>query len=208
MKNKITIQRRIYKMPKNKNKGITLIALVITIIILLILAGISIQAITHIGMFAKAKQAELENKRAQVSEYLKLKLINEQINNPFGSAEEIITATRNNVLENIKELKKIGKEVTVGEISTERLILRHSDQDRDGWKLLMMLEEEGDFRIFTGVEYSEKYRDDFLDYFEVTHGNRCYYSLFPKEDPEKFIGYAGFHTSFVRRSGFWKNLVL
>ena len=87
----------------------------------------------------------------------------------------------------------------VGEISTERLILRHSDQDR---------EEEGDFRIFTGVENSEKYRDDFLDYFEVTHGNRCYYSLFPKEDPEKFIGYAGFHTSFVRRSGFWKNLVL
>ena len=64
----------------------------------------------------------------------------------------------------------------VGEISTERLILRHSDQDRDDWKLLMMLEEEGDFRIFTGVEYSEKYRDDFLDYFEVTHGNRCYYS--------------------------------
>ena len=61
----------------------------------------------------------------------------------------------------------------VGEISTERLILRHSDQDRDDWKLLMMLEEEGDFRIFTGVEYSEKYRDDFLDYFEVTHGNRC-----------------------------------
>ena len=96
----------------------------------------------------------------------------------------------------------------VGEISTERLILRHSDQDRDDWKLLMMLEEEGDFRIVTGVEYSEKYRDDFLDYFEVTHGNRCYYSLFPKEDPEKFIGYAGFHTSFVRRSGFWKNLVL
>ena len=86
----------------------------------------------------------------------------------------------------------------VGEISTERLILRHSDQDRDGWKFLMMLEEEGDFRIFTGVEYSEKYRDDFLDYFEVTHGNRCYYSLFPKEDPEKFIGYAGFHTSCIR----------
>ena len=103
---------------KNK-KGITLVALVITIIILLILAGISIQAITHIGMFAKAKQAELENKRAQVSEYLRLKLINEQINNPFGSAEEIITATRNNVIENIEDLKKIGKEVTIGEISTE-----------------------------------------------------------------------------------------
>ena len=63
---------------------------------------------------------------------------------------------------------------------------------------MMLEEEERDFRIFTGVEYSEKYRDDFLDYFEVTHGNRRYYSLFPKGDPEKFIGYAGFHTSCVR----------
>ena len=100
-------------------KGITLIVLVITIIILLILSGITRQAITHIGMFALAKQAALENKRAQVSEYLKLTLINEQINNPFGSAEEIITTTRNNVIENIEDLKKIGKEVIIGEISTE-----------------------------------------------------------------------------------------
>ena len=102
-----------------KNKGITLIALVITIIVLLILAGITIQSITHTGILKNAKQAQLENKRGQISEYLKLKLINEQTNNPFGSAEEIITATRNNVIENIDDLKKIGKEVTIGEISTE-----------------------------------------------------------------------------------------
>ena len=102
-----------------RQNGITLVALVITIIVLLILAGITIQSITHTGILKNAKQAQLENKRGQISEYLKLKLINEQTNNPFGSAEEIITATRNNVLENIEELKKIGKEVTVGEISTE-----------------------------------------------------------------------------------------
>ena len=102
-----------------KQKGITLVALVITIILLLILSGITIQSITHTGIFDNAKQAELQNKRAQIIEYLKLKLMNEQTNNPFGSAEEIITATRNNVLENIKELKKIGKEVTVEEISKE-----------------------------------------------------------------------------------------
>ena len=102
-----------------KEKGITLIVLVITIILLLILSGITIQGITHTGIFANAKQAELENKRAQIMEYLKLKLINEQTNNPFGSAEEIITATRNNVVDNIDDLKKIGKEVIIGEISTE-----------------------------------------------------------------------------------------
>lgn len=39
-------------------KGITLVALVITIVILLILAGISIQAITNTGLFNKANEAK------------------------------------------------------------------------------------------------------------------------------------------------------
>ena len=39
-------------------KGITLIALVITIIILLILAGISISALTNQGLFKNAKEAK------------------------------------------------------------------------------------------------------------------------------------------------------
>ena len=106
-------------MYKRNNRGITLVALVVTIIILLILSGITIQGITHNGIFLNAKQAELENKRAQIVEYLRLKVINEQTNNPFGSAEEIITATRDNILENIKDLKEIGKEVIVEEMSTE-----------------------------------------------------------------------------------------
>lgn len=38
-------------------KGITLVALVITIIILLILAGISIASLTGSGMFQKAQKA-------------------------------------------------------------------------------------------------------------------------------------------------------
>ncbi len=106
-------------MYKRNNRGITLVALVVTIIILLILSEITIQGITHNGIFSNAKQAELENKRAQIVEYLRLKVINEQTNNPFGSAEEIITATRDNILENIKDLKEIGKEVIVEEMSTE-----------------------------------------------------------------------------------------
>ena len=106
-------------MYKRNNRGITLVALVVTIIILLILSGITIQGITHTGIFSNAKQAELENKRAQIVEYLRLKVINEQTNNPFGSAEKIITATRDNILENIKDFKEIGKKVIVEEISTE-----------------------------------------------------------------------------------------
>lgn len=41
-----------------KQNGITLVALVITIIILLILAGISIAALSHQGIFTKAKEAK------------------------------------------------------------------------------------------------------------------------------------------------------
>ena len=51
-----------------KSKGITLIALVITIVILLILAGISISALTQTGLFGKAKQAEQKSKEAQKQE--------------------------------------------------------------------------------------------------------------------------------------------
>ena len=43
-------------MKSNKEKGVTLIALAITVIVILILAGISISAITNTGLFGKAKQ--------------------------------------------------------------------------------------------------------------------------------------------------------
>ena len=47
------------------NQGITLVALVITIIILLILLGISISALTQTGLFSRAKNAEQLSKEKQ-----------------------------------------------------------------------------------------------------------------------------------------------
>lgn len=55
-----------------KDKGITLIALIITIIILLILAGISISALTNTGLFAKAQQAKETTNKAQIKEEVEL----------------------------------------------------------------------------------------------------------------------------------------
>ncbi len=48
-----------------KEKGITLVALVITIVILLILAGISISTLTNTGIFQKAKEAKQKSKEAE-----------------------------------------------------------------------------------------------------------------------------------------------
>ena len=97
---------------RKSSRGITLIALVITIIVLLILAGISIQAITNTGLFAQASQAKKETQRAQVTEWLNLKLMEEQMYNPTGSAEEIIEATRV-ASEGNTELAQMGKSVGV-----------------------------------------------------------------------------------------------
>ena len=52
-------------MLREKYKGITLVALVITIVILLILAGISISTLTNTGIFQKAKDAKKASENAE-----------------------------------------------------------------------------------------------------------------------------------------------
>ena len=52
-------------MKKTENKGITLIALVITIIVLLILAGVSIAMLTgQNGILTQAQNAKTQNQRS------------------------------------------------------------------------------------------------------------------------------------------------
>ena len=102
-----------------KNKGITLVALVITVIILLILATISIQSLTNTGIFASANKAKLEVKRSQIKEWLSLNLFEVQANHYNKTKEEILELARQNT-EKSEELKKLGKKITVDdEISTE-----------------------------------------------------------------------------------------
>ena len=55
-------------MLREKCKGITLVALVITIVILLILAGISISTLTNTGIFQKAKDAKKASENAEVEQ--------------------------------------------------------------------------------------------------------------------------------------------
>ena len=78
---------------KEKNMGITLVALVITIIILLILAGISIATLTGSGLFEKAREAREEWHNAQKDEEMQMeKYINEidaNIKNVKMLAEDI-----------------------------------------------------------------------------------------------------------------------
>ncbi len=69
-----------YKHKINKELGITLISLVVTIIVLLLLAGISVQMLTgNNGILIRAGQSKNETKEAELIEEAKLDIMNYQI---------------------------------------------------------------------------------------------------------------------------------
>ena len=65
---------------KNKDRGITLVALVITIIILLILATISIQSLTNTGLFKNAQKAKDETQNAAENQAKTLNEYEDELN--------------------------------------------------------------------------------------------------------------------------------
>ena len=65
---------------RKQDKGITLVALVITIIILLILATISIQALTNTGLFAKAQEAKEKSQNAEENQAKTLNEYEDELN--------------------------------------------------------------------------------------------------------------------------------
>ena len=63
-----------------KQNGITLVALVITIIILLILAGISIAALSNTGLFGQTQKAKNETEKATQNELNTLNSYGDELN--------------------------------------------------------------------------------------------------------------------------------
>ena len=88
-------------MKTNKNKGITLVALVITIIILLILAGISIVVLSQNGLFEKTKLAKEKQENAQIEEDETLGNYEDAINSTVVGSRDTVTISK----EEYEELK-------------------------------------------------------------------------------------------------------
>ena len=72
----------------NRQKGITLVALVITIIILLILATISIQSLTNTGLFAKAKEAREKSQNAEENQEKTLNEYEDELNKYISGTKQ------------------------------------------------------------------------------------------------------------------------
>lgn len=88
---------------KKQNKGITLVALIVTIVVLLILAGISIASLTGNGLFEKAKLAKEKQENVQIEEDSTL----EDYENKIG--EYVVSSSREE-----KEVVIDGNEHIIG----------------------------------------------------------------------------------------------
>ena len=71
---------------KKSENGITLVALVVTIIILLIISGVGITALTQTGLLEKTKEAKEITEKAQQNEIDKINNLEKQIE---GTREQI-----------------------------------------------------------------------------------------------------------------------
>ena len=67
-----------------REKGITLVALVVTIIILLILAGITISSLTNTGLFGRAKEAKEKTQAAEENQAKTLNEYEDELNKYLG----------------------------------------------------------------------------------------------------------------------------
>ena len=93
-----------------KDRGITLIALIITIIILIILAGISIGVLANTGLFEKAKEAKQKTNEAEQLEINRLSEYENVIEQYSGNEKNtlepglyndgVMTATWSELIEN------------------------------------------------------------------------------------------------------------
>ena len=72
--------RKINESKFKNNKGITLIALVVTIVVLLILAGISIATLQQTNLFGQAQRAGNETKNAAANDSNTLNEYSNEIN--------------------------------------------------------------------------------------------------------------------------------
>ena len=93
------------KMDLKYREGITLISLVITIIVLLILAGVAIAALKNTGLIGKTKDAQLKSLKADAKEKIELAIIEVQTEKT-AKGEEVTLKTLS------ENLSKINNDIT------------------------------------------------------------------------------------------------
>ena len=147
-------------------KGITLIALVITIIILLILAGISISALTNQGLFKNAKEAQNATEKAEEEQGKVLNEYEDEINkyleNDDKTAKKLVDKVNDGTIKIGDYVKYTPDTASTTEILQELNTYSGSDanttstltQESLNWRVLDM--EDGQVRLISELPTTSK----------------------------------------------------
>ena len=153
-----------------QSKGITLIALIVTIIILLILAGITIGTITgDNGIINKAQSAKEETEIANEKEVVEKATVQTMGNNKFGNVEKdgLQDELDKETGEGKTEVSDIGGEFEVFFKESER----YYTVDKDG-NVEMIVKEENTAEVPVYWEKTTKTDSEWYSYADISNGNK------------------------------------
>ena len=122
--------KKIVQKQKMKERGITLIALVVTIIILLILAGVTLNlALGEGGIFARAKNTVDRYQSAQANEVDQLAQLEEMLNN-YGQGGTDSSEVAGNLDQYQRKYVDIGLEINDNDNTADDWELFYATEDR------------------------------------------------------------------------------
>ena len=127
-------------MIKKKEKGITLIALVVTIVVLLILAGISISMLTgENGVITQANKSSVKNDNGTVAEALKLKISQYLMDNQIDEQSTLQRLKDDNIINE-------AQEINIKELLGEKLKTGNGANNKDVY--VIEKNETGEYELF------------------------------------------------------------
>lgn len=135
------------KLQKKKyEKGITLVALVVTIVVLLILAGVSISTVIgDNGIITKAKEAETKTKEGQAKDEMSLVVVEYYVSESNETLEEFLKSKIPDRIDKVTNnngkltIEKNGYTLTVDNVDNSKKDDITSGDSEEGSKF-----EEGD----------------------------------------------------------------
>ena len=171
------------KIQPKKAKGITLIALVITIIVLLILAGVTIATLTgDNGILTQAGKAKEQTKEKDALEKIKLQVLSSYRENGEIDLEELNYNLENNIPELIYNGNKLSKDNEIKKLPV-MLIL---DTSR------IVIEGNGNVTKvdYTELEYIESTGTQYIDTgLKPTVNTKCEFGVMTTSSTGALIGY-------------------
>ena len=156
-------------MKKKNNKGITLIALVITIIVLLILAGISIQSITNTVLFGKARQAAQESKYANAAEKVAL-AVNASYNSTGKMNDEYLKENVNKIEGLDKKINTVTYDLKIVVDGFEFTISEYGKITGEKKEVATLPDNTKDTNAGTSVKVPDSWNSQNVKYIKTTDG--------------------------------------